>query len=505
MNQSDTNVKENRQSYDVIVIGSGAGGSTLAYQLSRFGIRVLIIERGIFLRPERPNTSDPVGRYMYHIAKNHDETSFFVGGETKFYGSALYRMRESDFNAVEHENGVSPAWPITYSDLEPYYERAEALYRVHGSTDGDTSEPPHARPFPYPPIEHAPIVSKLVRRIEQSGTRVSAIPRGLDYGLEGKCVLCSTCDGHYCQLDAKMDAEIAALRPSLATGNVQLMTETDCLQVLTTSDGLRVSGVLLRHQGVEQVIHADIVAVCAGVTGSASLLRRSRTSKHPEGLGNATGCLGRYLAGHSAGVFFPFMGFRKVPPMHTKTFAINGYYNGAPEWPYPLGVIQIAGQMPYWEAAARLVRPLVHLVGTHTLMCFYMTEALPTHDTGLIFNGDEIVSRILPVHNLETFFKLRDLAIDIFRRAGYLALARRRPPHVWHKVGTARFGADPATSVVDQNCQVHGIQGLFVADASVLPSAGAVNTALTIIALALRAGDHISRNLSLTLAKNSTA
>ena len=220
-------------------------------------------------------------------------------------------MRESDFEATEHENGISPAWPITYSDLEPYYEQAEALYRVHGSSGGDISEPPRFRPFPYPPIEHAPIVSNLVRRIERSGTQVSAIPLGLDYGPGGKCVLCSTCDAHYCQLDAKMDAEIAALRPALATGNVQLMTKATCLRILTTEDGSRVSGVVLRHRDCEQVISADVVAVCAGLKGSALLLRRSRNQRHPEGLGNATGCLGRYLAGHSAGVILPVMGWKR--------------------------------------------------------------------------------------------------------------------------------------------------------------------------------------------------
>jgi choline dehydrogenase-like flavoprotein len=496
MNQDGTTAKEPlKRRYDAIVIGSGAGGSSLAYQLSRLGLQVLVVERGNFLEPELLNASDQVGKYMYHIVKNVDDPPV-VGGQTKFYGSALYRMRESDFRAVEHEKGISPAWPITYSDLEPYYERAETIYRVHGSPEGDQSEPPRTRPFPHPPIAHDPIVSNLVTRIEQSGTRVSAIPLGLDYGPGGGCVLCSTCDGHYCQLDAKMDAEIAALRPALASKNVTLVTGTECVRVLTTGDGSQAYGVLLRHLGREQEIYAEVIAVCAGLSGSVSLLRRSRTPKHPDGLGNANGCLGRYLAGHSAGTIFLFMGWRRMPATHTKTFAINGYYHSAPEWPYPTGVIQIAGQMPFWEHAPLLQRPLAHFVGTHTLMCFYMTEALPTRDTGLIFDGDEIVSRVAPVHNSKTFLKLRNLAVDVFRRAGYLAVARRRPPHFWHEVGTARFGNDPATSVVDPNCQVHGIKGLFVVDASVLPSAGAVNTALTIVALALRVGDHISQRPS---------
>jgi choline dehydrogenase-like flavoprotein len=194
-------------------------------------------------------------------------------------------------------------------------------------------------------------------------------------------------------------------------------------------------------------------------------------------------------------MIFPLTGWKRVPQVHTKTFAINAYYHGAPGWSYPCGVIQISGQMPFWEEAPRLMRLLAYLVGTHALMCFYMTEALPTRETGLAFQGDKIAGYTPPVHNLKTFNKLHDLAVSAFRRAGYPVVARRRSPRVWHEVGTTRFGEDPATSVVDVNCQVHGTEGLFVVDASVLPSAGAVNTALTIIALALRTGDHISQRL----------
>ena len=185
-----------------------------------------------------------------------------------------------------------------------------------------------------------------------------------------------------------------------------------------------------------------------------------------------------------------------MPPTHTKTFAINGYYHGAPGWRYPCGVIQASGRMPFWEDAPKLRRPLVQFIGMRAILCFYMTEALPTRETGFVFQADEIISCAPPIHNLKTFNKLHDLAVDTFRRAGYFVIARRRTPQVWHEVGTTRFGDDPATSVADVNCQVHGIEGLFVVDASVLPSAGAVNTALTIIALALRTGNHISRSLS---------
>jgi choline dehydrogenase-like flavoprotein len=494
MDQYNTGVEERlRPHYDAIVIGSGAGGGTLAFELARIGCEVLVLERGTFLRPERRSKGDPIGRYIHHVAP--DGERHFVGGETKFYGAALYRLRESDFNAVEHEAGVSPAWPITYSDLAPYYDRAEKQYRVHGSIGDDASEPPRGMPFPYLSIDHAPLISGMIKRIERIGVRVSAIPRGLDYGPGGRCVLCATCDGYYCQLDAKMDAEIAALRPALEMPNMRLATHANCLKVLTTADGTRVQGVLVRHRGEERKIHSEVVAICAGIEGTASLLRRSRNSKHPEGLGNATGCLGCYLAGHSQGAIFPFVSWRRLAPIHTKSFAINGYYAGAPGWPYPLGVIQMAGQMPFWERTSWPIRPVARVIGSHALTCFHMTEALPTKDTKLIFDGDRIVGRVPPVHNLKTYWKLHQIALGIFRRAGYFVLSRRRPPHVWHEVGTARLGTDPSASVVDSHCQVHGISGLFIADASVMPSAGAINTSLTIMALAFRVGETIASRL----------
>lgn len=485
-----------KRHYDVVIIGSGAGGSTLAYRLAQQGRQVLLVERGDFLRPQPRSSSDPIGKYLFTVVKNRDDQLSCVGGKTKFYGATLYRFRESDFREIQHESGTSPAWPFTYSEIEPYYTQAETLYRVHGSSDGDPSEPPRSTSFPHPPIDHHPIVAEMVARLERTGTHACAIPRGLDFGPNGRCVLCATCDAYYCQIDAKMDAEIAALRPALATGNVQLAPRTDCLRVLTAGDGARVTGAVLVQESVEHTVHAETVAVCAGFPGSALLLRRSRTNRHPEGLGNATGCLGRYLAGHSVGYIFPFVSWRKVPAIHSKTFAINTFYNGAADWPYPLGVIQIAGQMPFWEETSPAIRPIARLIGRHSLLLFYMTESLPTRETGLFFEGKSIARCVSPVHNAKTFGKLRGLAVEAFRRAGYRVWAPERPPYLWHEVGTVRLGADPATSVIDPNCQVHGIKGLYVVDQSVLPSAGAVNTCLTIIALALRAGDHIAGQAS---------
>ena len=485
------NTPQLARGYDVVVVGAGLGGCTLAYRLSCRGLRVLIVERGDFLCVPDRQPGDPIG--IYH--KSALAITNVIGGPTKFYGAAMYRFRDNDFLATEHEAGESPSWPIRYSDLEPYYCEAERVYRVHGSAEGDPTEPTHSITFPYPPLPHAPLVSKFVGSLRDTGTCVSDMPRALDYGPNGKCVLCPTCDAYYCRLDAKMDAETAALRPALSSGHVQLLTRAQCRRVLTSDNGQKATGALIERNGNQHTVHADVVAICAGVGPSARLLLESRSSRHPLGLGNSTQCVGRYYGGHTTGMIFPLLSLTtKLPGMHTKTFSINTYYNGAPGWPYPLGVIQAAGQIPFWEGE---VVPWwkkwpARFVGERSIYCFYMTEALPTRESGFELSGNQIIGMRPPVQNTNTFKKLRLLAIDLFKRAGYRVVA---PDHrsLWHTIGTVRFGRDPESSVLDPNCKVHDIDQLYVVDASVLPSAGAVNTGLTIAALALRVGDSIAR------------
>ena len=291
-----------------------------------------------------------------------------------------------------------------------------------------------------------------------------------------------------------MDAETAALRPALASGYVELMTRARCLRILTSEDGTKATGVLVERDGEQRLLHADVVAVCAGVGRSAHLLLKSRTTKHPHGIGNSSQCVGLYYGGHTAGMLFPMLSFtKKLPEMHTKTFAINAYYNGAPDWPYPLGVIQAVGQVPFWDrdVVPWWKRYPARLVGERSVFCLYMTEALPTKESGFQVSEGQIVGMRPPVQNTATFEKLRLLAIDVFRRAGYQVVAPRHQA-LYHPTGTVVFGTDPRFSVLDRNCKVHDIDRLFVVDASVLPSAGAVNTGLTIAALALKVGDAIA-------------
>jgi choline dehydrogenase-like flavoprotein len=480
-----------RSHYDAIVIGSGAGGSAATLRLAQAGKKVLLLERGTQLNPDSHIDPKRVGRYLYDVIGMEDSAAQFLGGQTKFYGAALYRMRESDFVATQHETGISPAWPFSYAEFEPYYTEAEALYKVHGDADSDPTEPPRSAPIPYPPLPHSPTVSKVVERLKNSGTVVSAIPRGLDYGEGGKCVLCSTCDGYYCQYEAKMDADTATIRPAMATGNVDLALGVNCLKILTSEAGDRATGVLIQVDDVTQTIAGDHILVGAGIPGTMTLLYESRTPAHPAGLGNSTGNLGRHLGGHSVGMMFPIIGLGTVPDNHCKTFSINTYYNGAEDWQYPLGVIQSVGQMPYWRSASLKMKLPAWLISKSSLTFFFMTEAIPTWQSGYEVTSEGISSKVEPKTSSGSYAMLRKKAFGDFGKAGYKVVSRDREPRFWHETGTAVIGNDPTSSVCDANCELHDVKKLYVVDASALPTAGAVNTCLTIVALALRAADSI--------------
>ena len=477
-----------RKAYDAIVLGTGLGGATAARRLVEHGLEVLLVEQGESLSA----TASPAepSRYILDVVGSREAPLSFVGGRTKFYGAALYRFREGDFQARQLEVGVSPAWPFSYKDLAPFYADAERIYKVHGAPDGDPTDPRGEDPYPHPPVPLPPLVAKFEARLRASGTSTAPVPRGVDFA-GGRCTNCPSCDGYLCTRNAKMDAEVAAVQPALTTGNLHLSLNTRCERVVLDPGKSRARACVLVRDGTEIVVEAAAIIVAGGMVGTAELLLRSRTDRHPDGLGNNNGQVGRNLSGHSTGMVFPFVSLAKLPALQTKSFAINALYDGARDWPYPVGVIQLAGQTPFWREASRIIRPIAKLVSEHCFTMFYMAEAAPLHEAGLVFDGDRVVGQIPPAHSLKTFEYLRSYAVSLLGRAGYPALARRRPPYLWHEVGTTRMGEDPLTSVVDPNGEVHDIKGLYIADAGVLPTAGAVNTGLTIAAVALKTADAI--------------
>ena len=463
---------ETPASYDAIVVGTGIGGSTFAYALAKRGLNVAVVERGDYFRPA---IKDLAPLHVHNFSKLS-----VIGGQTKAFGAAMYRLREVDFKAVEMESGVSPAWPITYADLEPHYCEAEKLFRVHGSSEGDATEPPRSAPWPHAPIPHQGPVVELVQRVsERAGIPVSYIPRAVDYDPEhgGKCVLCRHCDAYYCPRDAKMDAEVAALRPAVETGRVTVLTKTECLRILTTPDGKKVTGLQVRKDGKELTLLTGLVGLGCGLRETPVILWRSRSSQHPQGLANGSGALGRYWASHTQGWVMPIkLGVQKKT-FHMKTFAINGFYD--------LGVIQAAGSIEP-IGISRRYRYFAAFALRHSFQAFVMSEALPTKESGFTLSDDGAKTRAEPTKNAKTFKKLRRQAAKLFRRAGYFTIS---PPLEanFHNVGTARMGSDPADSVVNSYGKAHDVDGLFLVDSTVLPTSGAVNSGLTIAAVALRA------------------
>ena len=337
--------------YDVIIIGTGAGGGTLAHQLAPTGARILLLERGGFLPRERDNWSSEAvfvaNKYKApETWRDRDGGAFrpgihyCVGGNTKFYGAVLLRMRERDFGAVRHEDGVSPAWPLSYADFRPYYRRAEALYHVHGLRGADPTEPPESEPYPHPPVTHEPRVQELADDLSRAGLHPFPLPIGIRLDesrpRNSACIRCDACDGFPCLLDAKADAHVTCVRPALEHRNVDLLCEALVERLETDAAGRTVTQVVVRQGSATRRFRGDVVIVCCGAINSAALLLRSASDRHPQGLGNGSGVVGRHYMFHNNSALLA-VSRRPNPTRFQKTLGLNDFYWGDGAWPYPLG------------------------------------------------------------------------------------------------------------------------------------------------------------------------
>jgi len=493
--------------YDLIVIGSGAGGGTLAHALAGTSARILILERGEQVPVESENW-DPEAVWKHLRYRTTEEwldgqgerfrpyTHYNVGGNTKFWGSVLYRLRREDFGELAHLDGVSPAWPISYETLEPYYERAERLYQVHGASGDDPTEGSRA-PYPHPPIPHAANMASLVVRLKGLGLHPSPLPLGLvDPGQAGGCVLCNTCNSFPCRLGKKSDAEVCAVRPAAAHENVELVTGALARRLLTDATGRRVTSVEVEQDGQRYTVSAPLVVVSCGAVNSAALLLRSANDAHPDGLANSSGLVGRRYMAHHATMMQGFHPLHVNPDVFQKTVAINDFYFAGPDTPYPLGQIQSQGRthgvmaqtvapwIPLWAYNAWVARGVDWLV---------MSEDLPNPDNRVTVERDGRIRLTCRPNNTQAHEELVRRFTKVLHTLGFWKVMAysHRTRNTTHQCGTLVFGHDPATSVLDTFCRTHDIDNLFVVDASFFPSSAAVNPGLTIAAQALRVADHI--------------
>ena len=492
--------------YDVVIIGTGAGGGTMLRALAGSGARILAIERGDFVPQEAANW-DPAAVWKdlrYRTTEQWIDgdgqaflpyTHYGVGGNSKFWGSVLYRLRREDFGDLVHADGVSPAWPIDYDTLAPYYDEAERLYHVHGASGEDPTEAPRG-PFPYPPIPHAPRMAEIVEQLRALGLHPSALPLGLiQPGEPGGCQLCNTCNSFPCRIHAKSDADVLCVRPALAQPTVTLWTGAHATRLLTSPSGTRVDGVEIERNGARQRVDAGLVLVACGAVNSAALLLRSAGGVHARGLANSSGLVGRRYMAHLATMMQGFHPFRKNDTVFQKTVAINDFYLTGPEG-YPLGQIQSQGRthgvmaqtvvpaVPLWAYDAWVARGVDWLA---------MSEDLPSPQNQVLLDASGRIRLHYAPNNLKAHDRLVRETKRILKRLGFWVVMSHshKSRNTTHQCGTLVFGADPRTSVLDTYCRTHDVENLFVVDASFFPSSAAVNPALTIVAQALRVAEHI--------------
>lgn len=491
------------QSAEVVIIGSGMGGATAALALAQRGIEVLVLERGQRL-PREPQNWSPgavFGQRRYRTSERwvdgHGDgfspgVHYHVGGNTKVYGASLPRLREADFGALEHHEGVSPAWPLTYAELEPHYARAEQIYGVHGNAGEDPTEPWRSGPFPFPALEHEPYISALAQRLRVQGVTPCANAMAVDWRPGGGCVRRRTCDGFPCLRAAKGDAEVRAVDPALATGHARLATGVRVRRLIADRSGMRVDRLLADGPEGPIEVRGERYVLAAGAVNSAALLLASADARHPRGLANGSDQVGRNFMMHNNAHIVAVDLHRRNDVRFQKTLSVNDFYLDGGDG-RPLGTMQLIGKVQgvmMRASAPRLVPlPLLDLVASRSVEWLIMAEDLPDPANRVTVTAPGAITTARSARGTSTHERLIRRARALLRGAGYeVVLVQRFDISMnSHQCGTARAGTDPDTSVLDPWGRAHELDNLWVLDASFFPSSAAMNPALTIAAVALRA------------------
>lgn len=511
------------EEYDAVIIGTGAGGGTLAWHLAKAGKKIAILERGPFLPREKENWSTRAVflENRYHTDETwqdkegkplHPGTGYWVGGNTKVYGAALFRLRKEDFEELKHADGLSPAWPVKYDEFEPYYCRAERLFDVHGQGGVDPTEPPRSEEYPFPPLSNEPRIQELNDELSAAGFHPFPVPVGLKLNEAdrpaGACIRCDTCDGYPCLVDGKADADVNCIREIYHLPNVTLVTEAEVQRLVTRSSGGEIVHVEaeVKGEGLRN-FKGKVYAVCCGAINSAALLLRSASDAHPHGLANGSDQVGRNFMFHQAGAILS-IGSKPNPSRYMKTFSVNDFYFGEPDFPYPMGNVQLIGsfhhEMMRGDAPKLTPEFVLEKMATHAVPWWLTAEDLPSPGNRVQWISDRGIQLDYTPNNLTAYQRLMDRWVEVLKQVDdgchvvpHEAYFKKRIPleGVGHQNGTCRFGEDPATSVLDRFCKAHEVDNLYVVDGSFFVSSGAVNPSLTIIANALRVGDHLVERL----------
>jgi choline dehydrogenase-like flavoprotein len=497
---------------DIAILGSGPGGATMAYALRDRGAKVVLLERGDFLPKEPENQSVRAvfreSRYKAgetwldgHGKPFAHGTHYFVGGNTKLFGACLARLRESDFDGYELEDGWSPQWPHGYADLEPHYAEAERIYRVHARIGDDFLEPPRSGDYPFGPVDDDPVIAALRERLAAQGLRPFSLPLGIDVRPGGRCVRSRECDAFPCPLDAKSDADVCCVRPALRSPDVRLVTRTFAKRLITDRTGRHVTHVEADVAGEHTEVIAQRFVVSCGAVNSAALLLRSANAQHPDGLANSSGQVGRNYMHHTNAALLAVDPRRTNEIRFQKTLGINDFYFGdaesADEWPFPLGSAQLVGKVH--GEMIKSQRPILPLrlataLARRSIDWWLFTEDAPLPGNRVTLGAGGAIKVTWRPTNTGSQDRLITATARMMRRAGYPLILTQRwgLPTNSHQSGTLRFGTDPGTSVLDPMCRAHDVDNLYAVDGSFFPSVGGGpgGPTLTIAAQALRVADE---------------
>jgi choline dehydrogenase-like flavoprotein len=495
------------QFYDVIIVGTGAGGGTLARQLAPTGKKILVLEQGDFLEKE---SSELVGtevfkKEQYHAPEQwydaqgepfYPQTSYSVGGNTKIYSGVLMRMRDRDFQEVQHQGGISPAWGLSYEEFEPYYTQAEKLYQIHGKPDDDPTEPTHSDRYLFPEVAHDPQIETVKELLIQQGLHPSYLPLGL--GDQGRT-----------------DSEDTGISPALKSGAVTLKTRAKAVCLYTNPSGSEIKAVQAKIGEQSYLFLGSIFVLSCGAINSAALLLRSANEKHPHGIANRNNQVGRCLMKQQMSVVVQLTS-SSHSGLFQRTLGVNDFYWGDDQYPYPMGNVQESGGIlqdvifseapPILSIFTRLMPGFgLRQLATRSLGWWLQTEDLPNPNNRVRLAGDRLHIDYEP-SNVEAHDRLVYRWLDVlkaiqterpsqFNFSGVLPRSDMPIQVVAHQCGTCRFGEDPETSVLDLNCRTHEVQNLYVVDSSFFPSSSSTSPGLTVIANAIRVGEHLIQRL----------
>ncbi len=507
--------------YDIILVGTGAGGGTLAHKLAPTGKKILILERGGYLPREKDNWSTQAvfldGKYKaketWYDKKGkefHPGIHYCVGGNTKVYGSALLRMRERDFGELRHHGGISPAWPISYTDLESYYTEAEKLYHVHGQRGIDPTEPSAGEAYPYEPLPHEARIQELFNDMQALGLHPFPLPIGvrMPNGVPGEAPpVLDRFDGFPDPSESKADSHVIGIKNAVQHPNVTLLIDSRVEKLNTNAAGDQVKEVVVDRGGEKEIFTADIVILACGAINSAALLLRSANDRHPQGLANGSDVVGRHYMAHNNSALLA-LSRKPNPTLFGKTLGLNDFYFSSEDFDFPLGHIQMLGKsdpLMFRDDAPSFAPGLaLDYIAKHAMDFWMTSEDLPDPNNRVTLRENGRIQLHYTENNLEGHKQLMKKLRWILEHVGCethllpnnLYLGKKIPlAGTAHQCGTVRFGSDPATSALNPWCRAHEVENLYVVDGSFFPSSSAVNPGLTIMAQALRVGDYLANEI----------